>query len=375
VSLFGASGTSVVEATAADAAKSAASTLDGWLAPSGLRLAGGLESARLLANARGAVRVADLVLSGPAEGDLRGAREIAVADLRGLAHFDARPALRQMAAELAALGVPRPAFRVAPIAWPPGLATLAASPARLAARLDDPAAAAALAEALGAAARATGLDREGVLLLPPVVGITTTGSLLARLRDAVGLRVAELLGTTPVAPSGLRLDRALQAALVRVGVVVAPGRVARVEVSARRARAAHVETASGAFERVDVAALVLATGRFVGGGVAEREGRLVEPLFGLPLFDERDARVDGVSPRRLVRVVRDDPQSLLSSGVRVDDHLRPVGRDGAAAMDNVFAAGDVIGGFDPARDRTGLGVALLTGLRAGAEAAQAVRAS
>jgi anaerobic glycerol-3-phosphate dehydrogenase len=48
--------------------------------------------------------------------------------------------------------------------------------------------------------------------------------------------------------------------------------------------------------------------------------------------------------------------------------LRPLGSDGLPRFANCFAAGDLLGSFDPARDRTGLGVALLSGRRAGIEA-------
>jgi glycerol-3-phosphate dehydrogenase subunit B len=116
-------------------------------------------------------------------------------------------------------------------------------------------------------------------------------------------------------------------------------------------------------------ALVLATGRFVGGGIAERQGLLVEPLLGLPLYDLGGRRVDGLAARRLVRRDYEGEQPLFGTGVRTDTRMRPLGADGLPRFTNCFAAGDLLGSFDPARDRTGLGVALLSGRRAGAEAA------
>jgi glycerol-3-phosphate dehydrogenase subunit B len=66
-------------------------------------------------------------------------------------------------------------------------------------------------------------------------------------------------------------------------------------------------------------------------------------------------------------------QPLYTAGVRVDARMRPLAPDGAPAFERVFCAGELIGGFDPARERTGLGVALLTGLAAAASAAEAGR--
>ena len=116
-------------------------------------------------------------------------------------------------------------------------------------------------------------------------------------------------------------------------------------------------------------ALVLATGRFVGGGIVERGGQLVEPLLGLPLHDLSGRRVDGLAARQLVRRDYEGEQPLFGTGVRTDMRLRPLGPDGLPRLANCFAAGDLLGCFDPARDRTGLGVALLSGRRAGIEAA------
>jgi glycerol-3-phosphate dehydrogenase subunit B len=62
-------------------------------------------------------------------------------------------------------------------------------------------------------------------------------------------------------------------------------------------------------------------------------------------------------------------QPLFAAGVRIDTRLRPLDGSDAPRFANLFAAGDLLGSFDPARDRTGLGVALISGRRAGEEAA------
>ena len=95
-----------------------------------------------------------------------------------------------------------------------------------------------------------------------------------------------------------------------------------------------------------------------------------ETLLDLPLYDEAGVRVDGSAANRLVRASPEGPQRLFSSGVRTDSRLRPLGADGEPLFENLFAAGDLIGGFDPSTERTGLGVALLTGLRAASEIAR-----
>ena len=349
--------------------KEAAVALDGWLAPSGLRVLGSLEQTRWLADLRGAVRAADLAFTGAGEGDLASAVEIALVDVLGLGGFEARPALRVLAAELAALGLSRRALRVLRLELPPGLAALASQPARLAAALET----APARDALGPLLRP--LAAEGRLLLfPPVLGLERVDRVLAWLSDTTGCRCAELLGAPPLPLAGYRLDRALVAALGRAGVGVRAGRVTSIETEGGRAVGVGIaepgapDGAPGAALALD--ALVLASGRFVGGGIVERDGRLAEPLLDLPLYDLGGRRVDGLAPRRLVRRDYEGEQPLFAAGARTDARLRPLGPDGTVPLANAFAAGDLLGSFDPARDRTGLGVALLSGRRAGIEAAR-----
>jgi glycerol-3-phosphate dehydrogenase subunit B len=371
--LFGRSGGGAAESAAADAVKSAAASLDGWLAPSGLRVEGGLDAARLLANVRGAVRVSDFAFTGPAEGDLQGAAEVEVAAVAGLAQHAARPLARALAAEFAAIGLPRPSFRVVPLPLPAGFVVDGGSPARVAARTDTEEGLRVLLAAVAARHRNEVRRVDGerrLLLLPPILGFSGVLAKLARLREAAGCRVAECLGAPPASPAGLRLVGALAAALLREGVVVERARVGALERTGRRVRAVRLQPREGSShteERVEAEAILLASGRFLGGGLAEREGGVHETLLDLPLYDEAGVRVDGSAANRLVRASPDGPQRLFSSGVRTDSRLRPLGADGEPLFENLFAAGDLIGGFDPSTERTGLGAALLTGLRAASE--------
>ena len=342
-----------------DEVKEAVVALDAWLAPSGMRVLGSLAQTRWLADVSGAVRAADLAFSGAGEGELAGADEIALVDVPGVPGFEPRSALRVLGAELAAVGLPARALSIVRLALPDALRDVAAQPARLARRLDDEAVRSALRGAV------TKLGAEGRLLLfPPILGLDPGAGTRAWIEATAGCRAAELVGAPPLALAGFRLDRALGAALARAGVECVTARVEGVETDGRCVRGV---TWAGATLACD--ALVLATGRFVGGGIVERDGQLVEPLLGLPLYDLGGRRVDGLAARRLVRRDYEGEQPLFAAGVRTDTRLRPLDADGAPRFANCFAAGDLLGSFDPARDRTGLGVALLSGRRAGAEAA------
>jgi len=353
-------------AAAASAARAGIAALSRWLAPHGAALQGDFAASALLACSPGTLRPVDFATPGPAGGDLSACAEIALIDAPGLAGYDARFTARGLAAELAALGLAQKPVRIIQNVWPEGL--LDAQPASVAARLDAPAAGEALARAL------RGCGGAGcVVLAPPVLGIARTQALVAQLAEAAGCAVAEVLSFPPYALAGYRFERALRAAVRASGARVIDGRVRALH--AGQHGASHelaIETRTGA-QQLAARALVLATGRFTGGGLAPSDGEVREPLLGLPLHDAEGRRIDGIPAHRSVRKGYATWQPLYTAGVRVDPQLRPLAPRGEPAAERVFCAGELIGGFDPARERTGLGVALLTGLAAAASAAQALQ--
>jgi glycerol-3-phosphate dehydrogenase subunit B len=360
------------EADAEDRIHGATAALASWLAPAGLRVDGSLGENRVLANSQGTLRVADFVLTGPSEGDLCDAAEIAVVDVPGLEGYEARGLARSLAIELDALGIERHPIRVVRPRWPEGLIEPGAGVFRLAARLDRD-------DGLAAFAAATRrLGGEGRLLLfPPALGLTRTPRVLDAVRESTGCRVAEVLGFPPYAIAGYRLDRALALAVERSAVqrVRARATALRFEVGGTIRVMLRQGEPGAASDALVADAVILATGRFVGGGLVDEAESVREPLAGLPLFDEQGRRIDGIPAHRSVRKGYANPQPLYSAGVRVDTEMRALNAEGQPRATNLLAAGDLLGGFDPARERTGLGVALLSGLRAAEEAAAWAAAS
>jgi len=338
--------------------------LAAWLAPSGLAVAGSLAANRLLPTASGTLRVADYVLGPAAGADVLTAAELAVIDLPALEGWDARAVARTLACELDSLGLRKLPLSVVSLALPERLAS-ERSPARLAAALDGAEARAALV----AAARELGGDGR-VLLFPPVLGLDANAQLVSAVEAASGARVGEALAFPPFGASGFRLQRALDAAAARAPIERDVARVRSV-TSVGPERLA-LETAAATRREYD--AVVLATGRFVGGGLEAGPEAVREPLLALPLYDGDGRRVDGIPAYRSARKGYGNEQPLYAAGVRTDRRLRPLGATGRPQHARLFAAGDLLGGFDPARERTGLGVALLSGIHAGRAAAEALRA-
>jgi glycerol-3-phosphate dehydrogenase subunit B len=316
-----------------------------------------LERPRFLATPFGTVVAAALCQRSQASGDLLAVEGLlAVVGLGGHLAFDAA---------LVAAGLERYRVRGGPpvraVEVDPGLRDLALlRPHELARALERPGA----AEAFGASIRAALPDGAGAALLPPVLGLHPGARVPERVAVEAGVPVAETLSDVPSVP-GVRLQASLEAALAAAGVRVVQG---SLEGAAGPGAAADVGDT-----RITAPRWVLATGRFVGGGVARR-GTLRETALKLPVqaAEGPEAGVD-LSARpaaSLTLRARTAPQPLLSAGLRVDAMLRPLDARGRPAADGLFAAGAVVGGHEHATDGTGLGVAILTGWLAGRAAAR-----
>ncbi len=297
---------------------------------------------------------------------------VAVLELEDLAGYDGAPVSRVLAwideigrANDDASG--RRRFDVVRVPAEPGR-RMESSPRSYAANLDDSAAESLITRVATALRQASSEGAFACALLPPVLGLDAKRPLAQQLREAAGIPVVEVLALPQSAP-GQRLSRALEDGAVRAGVVVKKsdalsslvesGRV--LEVRAR-------EEGNDVIYRPR--AVVLATGRFLAGGLV-RDGYAIEPVFGLSLF------ADGalVGDRFIGSLTADRPEgehAIFRAGIAYDGQLRPFDEDGGVVASNLFAAGSVLEGYDPARDGSGIGLCALTGLVAG-EAAAAVR--
>lgn len=230
--------------------------------------------------------------------------------------------------------------------------------------LDDDATRAAFCEALRNALRRAARPAHH-LLMPPILGVEKHAVVLHDVERAAGRPVKELLALPPSAP-GARLARALVRGAKERGVVVVDAMARATTVQGKRVTAVAIEGAQLKAE-LTPRAVVLATGRFYGGGIV-RDQVAREPLFGLPVH--ADGRpVDDAFIGLFTGDVPEAEHAIFRAGVPVDAGLAPVDRRGEPLFENLMCAGTVVEGWDPARDGAAGGVAALTGLLAGEAAA------
>ncbi len=210
-----------------------------------------------------------------------------------------------------------------------------------------------------AAALAAHLERRPELLLdhlprpqaprvifPAVLGIERVLDVLAALRshDVVA---TEALAATPSIP-GWRLQLAIDRALAAHGVTVHTGRATLHSSGGRR-----VEAIKCHDQVITARSFILATGKFVGGGIAANE-QFQETVFDLPVWLEQLGDVfTAPDPLLLTDTVRAEPQPLLHAGVHTDASARPVDRAGRVVWENVFVAGTIRADWPAAQSRLG----------------------
>ncbi len=188
---------------------------------------------------------------------------------------------------------------------------------------------------------------------PAMLGMYRTKEVIADLSARIGAKVFEIPGL-PVSVPGLRIKEAFESGLGDKGVQRYPQRkvlsVAREEggflLSVGRTEAEVVVKSRG---------VILASGRFLGKGLAADRRRVKETIFDLPVTQP--------SARNLWHgKTLFDPagHAVNRAGIEVDDRFRPLTENGVPAFSGLHAAGSILAHQDWMRMKCGSGMAIAT---------------
>ena len=210
-------------------------------------------------------------------------------------------------------------------------------------------------------------ERIGV---PAVLGLRRADETWQKLETRLGRKVFEVATLPPSIP-GIRLFDALASALRASGTRIVLGvRAVGARTNGGRIEAVDVANATGTVShRTD--AMVLASGGFASGGLElDSFGATRETVFDLPLIGMPETDRVRFAPGYF------DAQPLSAAGVGTDDQFRPVDASGRPVYTNLHAAGAILGGAVPWKEKSGTGISVATGYAAAgailAPAAQAV---
>ena len=257
-------------------------------------------------------------------------------------------------------GLTLPRFRARTLTVDVGDRTSGLNCLTLAGRLEDQALLRAMTEEVYSHLRAG--ER---VAFPAVLGIRNSRDIHKKMEQACGVPIFETPTLPPSVP-GYRLYKSLEETLRTMGVHMLIGYDVYnpEDVRKKNRRDQHCdgqERKTGfrgaplSWQREDWSAREL----------PDRTTALREPIFDLPVAAPKK-RTDWFRKKLF------DPAGhpINRAGIMVDDHLRPVNKKGEPVYDNLLACGTQLFGFDALREKSGGGVAVSSGYKAGVEASR-----
>jgi len=197
------------------------------------------------------------------------------------------------------------------------------------------------------------LKEETRIGLPAVLGLQQPVAVKMSLEEITGAEVFEIPTLPPSIP-GKRIFNRFREWLIQRGATFLMGHpVSNVSVQERRCQGIQVlHPPVSTFFSGD--RFILATGRFMGGGLAAEEERISEPIFHLPVTQPAD-RNDWFGKSFFSQ------HPLHPSGILTDSSLRPVDPVGNLLFENVWVAGSILAHHNLIQEKSREGIEIGTG--------------
>jgi glycerol-3-phosphate dehydrogenase subunit B len=188
---------------------------------------------------------------------------------------------------------------------------------------------------------------------PAIFGIQDTDYIVSDMEERLGAKIFEIPTMPPSIP-GLRIKEAMDRYLKEMGVRTL---LSKKVLNVRRKNKVFVlEIGDRTVECIVRAkAVILASGRFLGGGLtAERKG-VRETIFDLPVYQPENRKVWHNQNFFDTR-----GHAINRAGLEINDQFQPLLGDGRRAFENLFAAGSILAHQDWMRMKCGAGLSIAT---------------
>jgi len=323
------------------------------VAREGVTYVGDLDRNFLVPTAVGTIKPTAFLSKSMEAGDVREASDVLIAGFQGLKDFYPGYMAHNISTS-SVPGVSTPHFRGRILDVDIGADHSGMSALTLARRMEDDA----MIQMVGRALFRQVREGERVAL-PAVLGIRSGDDVFRRLADMAGTQIFET-PTLPPSVTGYRVYRALERRIRAAGIRLLIGYdVHDPEAAGGRIGAVSISMGKKT-KRIEGDTFVLATGGLVGRGVITDRKSTLEPIFGLPVLGP-SRRSEWFTERFF------DPSGhpINKIGLAVDDQLRPTGEGNRPVYENLFACGAQLAGHDALREKSGGGVTIASGFKAG----------
>ncbi len=193
--------------------------------------------------------------------------------------------------------------------------------------------------------------------IPAILGIYRFEELRQKIERIIKARVFEVPTLAP-SVTGMRIKEAFLGRLSLLGIRHFSSSVTKIDLDRTKK---FVFNVSQGLDRVEVRSdfLILATGRFMGGGLEAENGLIKEPLFDLPVFQPG---------HRSQWFSRDffDPRGhgVNQAGIETDSGFRPVNSQKQVYHKRLYAAGSILAHQDWKREKSGAGISIASAHKA-----------
>ncbi len=202
--------------------------------------------------------------------------------------------------------------------------------------------------------------------MPAIMGVHRPDEVMEELTQLVGRQVFEI-PTMPPAVPGTRLREMFQELLPKKGLTLIPQqKISCVELTEEEIILRLTDVCGPAVIHAQTA--IVATGRFLSGGLKARRDRIVEPLLDL-FISQPDSREEWYRHDYFDK----QGHGVNLCGLEVDDSFRPLDAAGKPVDPRLFAAGVILAHQDWIRGRCGAGVAIASAYKAVQGVAQVMR--
>jgi glycerol-3-phosphate dehydrogenase subunit B len=202
------------------------------------------------------------------------------------------------------------------------------------------------------------LHDETRVAFPAVLGMRDPIHVKEDLEAIVGVKVFEIPILPPSIP-GMRIFNRFKEWLTQKGVTFLLGySVSKAVLGGRRCEGIEVfRPPVSAFYVADC--YILATGRFIGGGLKADTEKVFEPIFNLPVH-QPISREDWFE----TNFFTDPPHPIHQAGILIDSSFRPVAETGNLISENLWAAGSILAHHHTIDEKSREGIEIATGYMA-----------
>jgi glycerol-3-phosphate dehydrogenase subunit B len=211
------------------------------------------------------------------------------------------------------------------------------------------------------------LHNETRVGLPALLGVREPWKVKKDLEEIIGAGVFEIPILPPSIP-GIRVYHRFKEWLIQRGVAFHLGHpVAKAALKGKRCQGVEVSVPPvSKFYTAD--RYILATGRFIGGGLVADKDRVFEPIFDLPVIQPGSR--EGWFGQSFFN---DLPHPVHQTGVLTNASLRPLDEKGEVLLENVWIAGSILAHHHCIEEKSREGIEIATGYAAAKEALYAYK--